>query len=135
MEEGAQIFLQLLGHGVSSQASNTPLVPTPFLKLASARDVPLSAAVRMATEKARRYTDVYDIPEADLVMLVFETYGGCAPSTLQFLKRVSEAIAGNDAELAGKIFRGVRDRISIALHKRHCAIIAQLNSLNAAFAR
>ena len=66
---------------------------------------------------------------------VLETYGGFAPSTLQFLKTISQAIGRDDAELAGQVFRGVRDRIAVALHKRQCAVIAQLNSLNAAFAQ
>ena len=107
----------------------------PDHEMTSVQTVPLTAAVQMAAVKTRRYTDAYDVPEADVIPLVFETYGGFAPSTLQFLKTISQAIGRDDAELAGQVFRGVRDRIAVALHKRQCAVIAQLNSLNAAFAQ
>ena len=39
-------------------------------------------------------------------------------------------IANNDADLAGTIFRHIRDRVAVALHIGQGGVIAQLNSLN-----
>ena len=68
--------------------------------------------------------------QADVIPLVFETYGGYAPATFEFLQRISLIIARNDPDKAGFFFRKLRDRIAVALHKGQYQVISQLHSLN-----
>ena len=94
------------------------------------RSQSLAAAKKGEEIKKVRYVTNYDINDADVIPLVFETYGGYAPSTLKFLKEISRTIAQNDEEMAGKILRHLRDRIAVGLHTGHGRVISELNSLN-----
>ncbi len=105
-------------------------VTQPGFEAEVSRTEPLSAAKKTTCTKVLRYVRNYEIDEQDVIPLVFETYGGYSPTTFRFLKDISMTIANNDADLAGTIFRHIRDRIAVALHTGQGGVIAQLNSLN-----
>jgi len=90
----------------------------------------LWAAKKGETDKIVRYAANYYISNHDVIPLVFETYGGYAPSTFKFLKEISLTIAQDDEDIAGRIFRHLRDRIAVALHVGHGQLISELNTRN-----
>ena len=80
-----------------------------------------------------RYVKNYDISDADVIPLIFETYGGWSPGTLNSFRVISEAIAGYDnPQLAGTILRHFRARIAVALHNGQGQIVSHLNGMNKA---
>jgi hypothetical protein len=96
----------------------------------SVRSTPLATAIKGTGDKFVRYVENYDIDKHDVIPLVFETYGGYSPVTFTFLKEFTLTIAQNDEELAGKLFRSMRDRVAVALHTGHAEVISQLNGMN-----
>lgn len=94
------------------------------------RSEPLKQATREALAKIHTYTSCYEINEHDAIPIVFETYGGYAPKTLDFFKRISNTFAAGDEILNGQIMRHFRDRIAVTLCQGHGNVIVELNALN-----
>ena len=80
--------------------------------------------------KYKRYMQNYDIAKADIIPLVFDTYGGYAKVTYDFLKARADAIGNGDAKLAEQILRLLRDRIAVALHTGHGRVINSIRAKN-----
>jgi len=78
------------------------------------------------------YLGSYDIPEADVIPLVFTSYGGYAKVTYDFLKQMCVTIADNDHKLADRLFRELRNQIAVAIHSAQGEIINYLNCRNRA---
>jgi hypothetical protein len=91
-------------------------------------DEPLSAANRGVLAKYTRYVPNYSIAQEDVIPLVFETYGGYAPVTFEFLRRITSTIANNDAPRAASLMWSLRERIAVALHTAHAKVILALVS-------
>jgi hypothetical protein len=89
---------------------------------------PLHAAEAGVQTKYKRYLENYEVNKADVIPLVFDTYGGYAEVTYQFLQQMASTIGRNDAKLAAKVLRTLRDRIAVALHTGHSELIHWLNS-------
>jgi len=92
-------------------------------------DEPLSAANRGVLAKYTRYVPNYSIAQEDVIPLVFETYGGYAPVTFEFLRRITSTIAKNDAPRAASLTWSLRERIAVALHTAHAKVILALVSV------
>jgi len=60
--------------------------------------------------KYTRYVPNYSIAQEDVIPLVFETYGGYAPITFEFLRRITSTIANNDAPRAASLMWPLRER-------------------------
>jgi len=86
-------------------------------------DEPLSAANRGVLAKYKRYVPNYSIAQEDVISLVFETYGGYAPVTFEFLRRITSTIANNDAPRAASLMWSLRERTAVALHTAHAKVI------------
>jgi hypothetical protein len=91
---------------------------------------PLWQATNEAQAKIENYTSCYEIDEHNVIPIVFETYGGYAPKTLQFFKTLANEFSASDEILAGQIMRRFRDRIAVTLCQGHGNLIAELNALN-----
>jgi hypothetical protein len=121
----------VLEHGFTGHKFVTDVSIThPDHTQSATRTEMLCSATKRASGKVAQYVAMYEIDQADVVPLVFETYGGYAPATFEFLQRISLIIARNDSDKAGFFFRRLRDRIAVALHKGQFQVISQLNSLN-----
>ena len=81
-------------------------------------------------KKYKRYVDNYPIVEADIIPLVFDTYGGYADATYQFLRVRTDEIGGNDPKLCGRALRLLRDRIAVALHTGQARVINSIIARN-----
>ena len=84
---------------------------------------PKKALKAGVVKKYKRYVDNYPIVEADIIPLVFDTYGGYADVTYQFLRVRADEIGGNDPKLCGRVLRLLRDRIAVALHTGQARVI------------
>ena len=96
------------------------------------RTEPLAAAKAGEKTKIERYTKSYDIAEADVIPLVFESSGGYVPKTMQFFRYLAKTLAQDDDDLAGEIIRHIRDRIAVALHIGQGNLISTYNRVNGA---
>lgn len=75
------------------------------------------------------YSGEYEGVSKDKVIpLVFDSYGGYADETIQFLETMAMSMSKNDKVLATKLFKNFRDRIAVALHRGQCKIINYLIS-------
>ena len=88
---------------------------------------PLVAAEQGVKEKYDRYVRNYNIAKDDVKPLVFETYGGYAKCTFDFLKSMVQTIAKGEAKLIAKLMRALRERIAIALMTHHAYVIMWMN--------
>ena len=70
------------------------------------------------------------LDQRDVVPLVFNTYGGYADCTMEFLRRVAKSAGNKDDLLVSKIMRNLRDRIAVALHRGQVDLIKWLNRNN-----
>ena len=77
-----------------------------------------------------RYVANYEVDEADVIPLVFETYGGYAKKTMDFLHHIAGTIAGEDDQLRSDIMRHIRDIIAVNLFDGHARVINSINSKN-----
>jgi hypothetical protein len=107
------------------------MVTYPTFGEESARDS-RAAVNRGHKVKMNKYCGPYEIDPADVMPIVFDTYGGYAPQTLGHLTQIAQVLGGNDEEESGKILRYIRDKIAVALHRGHTRVIRQFNSLNCA---
>jgi hypothetical protein len=76
------------------------------------------------------YTNEYKLDKRDVVPLVFNTYGGYADCTMEFLRQVAKSAGNQDDILVSKIMRNLRDRIAVALHRGQVDMIEWLNRNN-----
>ena len=91
---------------------------------------PLYAALKAETAKFKRYCDNWDVTEAQIKPLVFETYGGYSTNTFEFLRETVRGIAGSNDALYGKLWRKLRGKIAVAIAKGEAELILRLNSIN-----
>jgi len=88
----------------------------------------LYAAEEAVKIKYSRYIDNYEVNKADIIPLVFDTYGGYGDVTYKFLQRMAYSTIGrNDAKLTATVLRTLRDRIAVALHTGQSELIHYLN--------
>ena len=85
---------------------------------------------KAVTRKYNRYIKNFQVTDKDIVPLVFDSYGGYARVTYEFLRTMSLSIAKEDHVLAAKLFRNMRDRVAVALHTGNAEIINWRNSKN-----
>jgi len=85
---------------------------------------------KAVARKYNRYIKNFEVTDKDIIPLVFDSYGGYARVTYDFLRNMSLSIANEDHVLAAKLFRNIRDRVAVALHTGNAEIINWLNSKN-----
>jgi hypothetical protein len=106
------------------------MVTHPAFEKESNWNQPLAKAKKGARGKIKKFTLNYDIDENDVIPMVFDTYGGYAPSTMCKFKELAAAIGQGDAVLSGRVMRHFRDRIAVNLHNGNANVINMLNSLH-----
>jgi hypothetical protein len=92
--------------------------------------VPLHAASEGAKLKYKRYLENYEIDKADVIPLVFDSYGGYADASFKFLAKMANTIGANDPQLAASVLRSLRDRVAVALYSGQVELINWLNTFN-----
>ena len=88
----------------------------------------LAAARNGVKLKKRRYCDNFMVDEADIKPIVFETMGGTAEESFNFLREVVKVISADDEHLFAQLWRTLRSRIAVALAVGHADVIHCLNS-------
>ena len=72
----------------------------------------------------------YEIDKADVIPLVFDSYGGYADASFKFLAKMANTIGANDPQLAASVLRSLRDRVAVALYSGQVELINWLNTFN-----
>ena len=62
--------------------------------------------------------------------MAFDTYGGYADVTWQFLHRITKLLANNNHKLADKLMRNMREIIAVTLVKMQGRLIDDYNQRN-----
>ena len=91
---------------------------------------PLKAAIAAEKAKFKRYCDNYQVQEAQIKSLVFETFGGWTEGTYEYLYNVVKGIAGTNDQLFTKLWRKLRNRIGVTLARGEGELLSRLNALN-----
>ena len=81
-------------------------------------------------EAAQAKLEVYSKWDVAVYPLSFDTYGNYADVTWAFLKNVTDAMANNDGDIAGKLMRALRERIATAIVITEGRIIDEINRKN-----
>ena len=87
------------------------------------------AAERAAREKHSKYC-AWTINEKDVIPLSFDTYGGYAKETFDFLHKFTMAVANNVPKTASMLMRRFRERIATTLVMEHGRVIEEWNRRN-----
>ena len=87
---------------------------------------PDSALARGQKNKLKTYSDYVFSEQDTFLPLVFDSWGGTHPRTLEFLEEISTVMAQEDEQLKNQILRGFRDKITIAIHEFQGTIIERL---------
>ena len=88
----------------------------------------LYAAEEAVKIKYSRYIDNYEVNKADIIPLVFDTYGVYGGYKMSRTTDVASTIGRNDAKLTATVLRTLRDRIAVALYTGLGELIHWLNS-------
>jgi len=91
---------------------------------------PLRAGVSRHKEKMARYVDNWDVAPAQVVPIIFETYGGSPRDTWAFLYEAIGGIAGDDRVLHAELYRNLRGKVSTALWGGTAEAIMRNNTHN-----
>ena len=86
-------------------------------------------AEREAIDKWKKYS-VWNVPEADVVPLVLDTYGGINKAGLEFINRISATIASGDQDRLKELRKTFRESLAIARVRGQGALIESWNRQN-----
>lgn len=103
------------------------VVSQPLICEKQHRTKSLSSAAARVTAKKARYLPNWTISAEDFKPLAFETYGGYAPETFEFLSKITKTIARGNDVLAGQLMWHMRERIAVAIWSAQVDIIYAIN--------
>jgi hypothetical protein len=90
----------------------------------------LEAATKREKDKIAKYLNNHEIPERDIIPLIFETYGGYSEKTFESLKRLCKGASRGDDQIAAMLLQQIRWKIAIILKKCQVDLIIIQNRKN-----
>lgn len=91
--------------------------------------VPGAKAEREALDKWKKYS-VWNIPRADVIPLVLDTYGGINKAGLEFINYASALIACGNADRLQEIRRCFRESLAVARVRGQGRLVEAWNRMN-----